>query len=112
MILFQTDIKAFTWGMHRSPTQWSASKDFDPFLFLKSTSERATGALYIPFGAGSRICIGQHLAMLELKIAAALLLRQFTFSKAPETADLVFATDWQHAAVHPDKDMLFTLESR
>lgn len=95
--------------MHRSPSQWSQAKDFVPFRFLDSTADRSTSALYIPFGAGSRICIGQHLAMLELKIAAAILLRQFTFSKLPETAKLVFATDWQHAVVHPDQDMLFKL---
>ena len=68
--------------------------------------------MYIPFGSGSRICIGQHLAMLELKIATALLLHRFTFSKTPETPGLKFVVDWAHAVVHPDVDMVYKAKPR
>ncbi|XP_053402556.1 steroid 17-alpha-hydroxylase/17,20 lyase-like [Mercenaria mercenaria] len=106
-----TDIKAFTWGIHRSQRQWSKSKEFIPFRFLDNTS-RVSSKMYIPFGAGSRVCIGQHLAWLELKIATAVMLHRFNISKVPETRTLRFVTDWAHAVVHPDKDLLFRFEVR
>ncbi|XP_052767961.1 uncharacterized protein LOC128208438 [Mya arenaria] len=106
-----TDIKAFTWGIHRSATQWSKPKDFIPFRFLEPIV-RSAQTMYIPFGAGSRICIGQHLAMLELKIACAMMVNRFKFERVKETPELRFVTDWAHAVVHPDKDMLFRLTPR
>lgn len=106
-----TDIKAFTWGIHRSRKFWLSSKEFVPFRFLND-KERASSNVYIPFGAGSRICIGQHLAWLELKIATAILLNRFRINKVPETPKLRFVTDWAHAVVHPDKDLYFRFEDR
>nr|KYP40611.1 Secologanin synthase [Cajanus cajan] len=38
---------------------------------------------YIPFGAGSRVCVGQHLAMTELKVILSLILSKFRFSLSP-----------------------------
>ncbi|XP_030506606.2 cytochrome P450 714C2-like [Cannabis sativa] len=38
---------------------------------------------YMPFGVGTRICIGQHLAMTELKVVVALLLSKFCFLVSP-----------------------------
>ena len=109
--MFQTDIIAFTWGIHRSAQQWSDSKQFVPFRFMTG-SEKSGSNMYIPFGAGSRVCIGQHLAMLELKLATAFMLHRFKFSKLPQTPELKFVVDWAHAVIHPDKDMVFKLDPR
>ncbi|KAH7525329.1 hypothetical protein FEM48_Zijuj06G0213200 [Ziziphus jujuba var. spinosa] len=35
---------------------------------------------YVPFGVGNRICAGQHLAMMELKVILSLILSKFCFS--------------------------------
>ncbi|XP_052058454.1 cytochrome P450 4Z1-like isoform X1 [Mytilus californianus] len=104
-----SDVVIFTWGIHRSPYLWHDSKVFKPFRFLGE--EALQSNMYIPFGAGSRVCIGQHLAVLELRLAIAILLHTFTFSKNLSTPDLKFVVDWAHAVVHPDKDMMFTLQN-
>ncbi|KAJ1439574.1 Cytochrome P450 [Sesbania bispinosa] len=35
---------------------------------------------YMPFGIGARVCVGQHLAMTELKVILSLILLKFRFS--------------------------------
>lgn len=45
-------------------------------------------AAYMPFGAGTRTCLGIHLAMMELRLAAAMFFRQSSgISLSPETTD-------------------------
>ncbi|TXG62473.1 hypothetical protein EZV62_009467 [Acer yangbiense] len=38
---------------------------------------------YIPFGTGSRTCLGQNFAMIELKVILSLILSKFSFSLSP-----------------------------
>ncbi|KAF4395218.1 hypothetical protein F8388_001605, partial [Cannabis sativa] len=38
---------------------------------------------YMPFGVGTRICIGQNMAMTELKVVLSLILSKFSFSVSP-----------------------------
>jgi cytochrome P450 len=71
--------------LHTDPDIWGADADrFNPERF----GNGITGAcklphLYMPFGVGPRMCPGQNLAMVELKILISLILSNFFFSLSP-----------------------------
>ncbi|KAJ8943364.1 hypothetical protein NQ318_002597 [Aromia moschata] len=65
----------FVYGANRDPKYFSEPEKFDPTRF-----ENADGSYpysYIPFSAGSRNCIGQKFAMLEVKSAISKVLRNY-----------------------------------
>lgn len=65
--------------MHHDPRWFPDPKAFRPERFAPDAQEVPRGA-YIPFGAGPRVCLGQHLAMTEMTVIAAMLLQRFVLS--------------------------------
>ncbi|CZR66973.1 related to cytochrome P450 [Phialocephala subalpina] len=63
--------------IHRDPNMFSDPDNFDPTRFLhpETLPPNSSAALH-PFGAGSRICLGIHLARTELRLATALFFRE------------------------------------
>ncbi|HUR31022.1 MAG TPA: cytochrome P450 [Saprospiraceae bacterium] len=52
-------------GMHRHPDYW---KDPDRFLPDRWLNVELNKEAYMPFGAGPRMCIGEHFAMMEMQL--------------------------------------------
>lgn len=63
------------YALHRRPDFWQDAERFDPARFLDSPPTHPF--LYIPFSGGPRHCIGDHLSMLELKIAIATIVNRY-----------------------------------
>jgi cytochrome P450 len=66
------------WVLHRRADVWDAPAEFRPERFLERNPSRA----FMPFGAGHRICVGRDLALLELVLAVAMLVRRFHLEDA------------------------------
>ncbi len=68
-----TLIMVDAWGVHHDPEIYPDPERFEPQRFM---SERAEPYSWLPFGGGSRRCIGAALAELEIKIALATILKK------------------------------------
>jgi cytochrome P450 len=69
-------IQADTYSIHRSIDLWGP-EDPNEFIPERHMTKRHPLA-YIPFGAGSRNCVGMRFALMELKIALANILHKYT----------------------------------
>jgi cytochrome P450 len=62
--------------LHRHAHYWHEPERFDPARFKRG--EPAHRFAYLPFAAGPRHCVGEHLAATEMRVHLAMLLRRFT----------------------------------
>ena len=70
-----TSLLVFPWILHRQPDLWPEPLTINPMRFFdKRPPEKFA---YLPFGAGPRACIGQHLAMAELTAITTMLVSAF-----------------------------------
>lgn len=60
-------------GLHHHPRYWSEPWRFLPHRFENFESKGGNRFVFIPFGGGPRICIGNNFAMMEMQIINALL---------------------------------------
>jgi cytochrome P450 len=65
--------------IHRHPDFWTEPDRFVPERFSSGDSPAHVPYTYIPFGAGPRTCIGNHFAMLEMRLALAMIVRAVRF---------------------------------
>ena len=75
--------------IHRDPTYWKQPDDFLPERWLVTPEDPlypVKGA-WRPFEHGPRNCIGQELAMLEMKVIMVMTVRRFEFNLMYEESD-------------------------
>lgn len=85
-------------AVHRDPAYWSRPDEFVPERWLVAADDdpslHQTKGAWRPFSQGPRNCIGQELAMLEMKVIIVMTARRFDVQLAYE--DLDRAGDKKH----------------
>jgi cytochrome P450 len=92
----QGHLIAFTpYVIQRDPRWFESPDDFKPERFLPGAQDIPRG-VWMPFGTGPRVCIGQHFALLEMGLIAAMLMQRFRL-------------EWPEGAQWPEGDLAVTL---
>jgi cytochrome P450 len=69
---------SFIYGLHRHEAYWKNPSVFQPDRFLEN---EINADYFMPFGAGPRLCIGHHFAMLEQYVILKQIFETYTLTK-------------------------------
>jgi cytochrome P450 len=69
--------------IHRRPDYFPNPEQFDPERFAPENEKQLPRYAFLPFGAGPRICIGNHFATMEGHLLLATLAQRITFDLVP-----------------------------
>lgn len=95
------------WLLHRHEKLWRSPNAFLPERFMPDTPPPDRFA-YLPFGAGPRVCIGAHFALVEAVLALARLVGAFRI----ELIDTAPVIPVGVVTTQPDRSPLFRLTPR
>jgi cytochrome P450 len=69
-----------SWASHHLPGVFEDPQSFRPDRFLPEARAALPRGAYVPFGGGSRMCIGMRFGQLEVRTISALILSRCTLS--------------------------------
>lgn len=69
--------------LHRHPRYWPEPDRFDPERFDPDLKTDRPRYAHIPFGAGPRFCVGNHLGMMEASFIISTLMRDLKLGQVP-----------------------------
>ena len=93
---------------HRHPEFWDNPEGFMPERFAPEMESKRPRYAYYPFGAGSRICLGQHFALLEGVLILADVAQRYRLQAVP---GLLVQPEFM-GTLRPCADVLMTLHER
>lgn len=82
-------VEANIWLTHRHPEHWQKPLEFMPERFHPAAMNAQQKLAYIPFSTGARSCIGKNLALMEIPLFLATILKDLSF-KAPQNTQMNF----------------------
>ncbi len=66
-----------SWASHRLPDVWDDPHGFRPERFSAENRKRIPKGAYVPFGGGSRTCIGMRFGLAEIGVISRAILERF-----------------------------------
>ncbi|MEW2390653.1 cytochrome P450 [Streptomyces venezuelae] len=94
---------------HHNPRHWENPLAFDPTRFTPKAVRERPRMAYLPFGAGPRQCVGNTMALLELRTIVAMINQRFKVSMIPGDS-LGYGSPV--ISLRPLKDVMVRLTSR
>uniref|UniRef100_A0A1B0AEJ9 Cytochrome P450 n=1 Tax=Glossina pallidipes TaxID=7398 RepID=A0A1B0AEJ9_GLOPL len=84
-----TQINIYIYDIMRDSKHFPEPSVFKPERFLAENTRNMHPFAFVPFSAGSRNCIGQKFAMLEMKAALVAILRTYRVLPVMQTKDVI-----------------------
>lgn len=78
----------FPWALHHRRELWPEPDRFDPSRFEGDAESARPRHAHLPFGAGPRVCLGAHFAMLEGALVLATIVRHARLELVDPTAEV------------------------
>ncbi|KAJ1292212.1 hypothetical protein BS78_02G374400 [Paspalum vaginatum] len=79
-----TEVMIPIMAVHHDAEVWGAdATEFNPERFADDADRPRQQMAFMPFGGGARVCIGQNMALMEAKVALALVLQRYKFRLSP-----------------------------
>jgi retinoid hydroxylase len=72
-----------SWASHRLPEVFPEPEAFIPERFERERKAALPRGAYVPFGGGSRICIGKRFGQTEVKLVATMLIQRLRLENLP-----------------------------
>jgi len=80
----RTFVNYCSWASHHLPGVFAQPEEFRPERFTAEARAALPKGAYVPFGGGSRTCIGMRFGQLEVRTVATLILARCTLSLADD----------------------------
>ena len=95
------------YALHRHHMWWERPNQFDPDRFSPEAVRSRDRYVYLPFGAGPRVCVGANFAMMQAHIILSTLVARFQFD--PAAGSLPMPT--MSMTVRPDTGVRLAVKS-
>lgn len=94
------------YATHRDPRFWENPEKFEPDRWTGEASANRPKFAFFPFGAGTRVCVGEHFAMMEGVRLLATLAQQWRLHLVPgQNIEM-----WPQITLRPRRSILMQLE--
>lgn len=76
----QSNVLLNIYGLLHHAEYWESPESFNPEHFNSENEKKRPPYVFIPFGAGPRVCIGQNFAMMIMHVVVNRLVKDFEFT--------------------------------